>query len=247
MRTPPGGLGQGSTDGAPDGLVPDEGPDDDGGEAPVERCPYADPNLWIVNRSTGDAFPLRCGRNSCLFCLPRNAARRARALRYVAPQRFLTLTQVGEDWPTVRARMKRWVYGLRGEGFDLEVVWSVEPNPAGTGHHVHAWQRGAYLPQDAVARVADRNGMGAIADIRKWVARPGGEGYGLKGVGYGLKGATATETQGAFMENNGRRLTHQTRGWWCDPATGELLGARGAERAASRAENGGAEWTLERR
>lgn len=126
----------------------------------------------------------------------------------------MTLTQVGEDWHTVRARMKRLRYDLVQDlGVRVEWCWSVEPNPKGTGHHVHAWQRGDFISQARLSDLADSKGMGYRVDIRRWHEN-GGEAYAMKGVGYGMKGAEASAAGAAFLENNGGRLTHSSRGFF---------------------------------
>ncbi len=183
---------------------------------------------------TGQVLPARCGSNACGYCLRLNAVRRAAAVAHSAPERALLLTQAGEDWQTVRRRMNRVVEYLRRDEIDPgEMVWHVEPNPAGTGHHVHAWQHGPYIPQAALSRAAERAGMGEFARISRVRSEMGAGAYGLKGViaaGYGLKGiAESSET---YLRENGGRLTHHSRGYFRDGRGGPVLAVREAERAA---------------
>lgn len=150
------------------------------------------------------------------------------------------LTLVGEDWQTVRARMKRLQYDLAHEVGVCDWVWSAEWNPAGTGHHVHAHQRGDFIPQNRLSVLAARNGMGEFARIRRWHTGTQSEGYALKGVGYGLKGTAAVESGSRFLAVNGGRLTHQSRGYFEG-------GVRAAEaRGVARARIGGEtrEWQV---
>ncbi len=171
-------------------------------------------NLFLVNGATGEFVPLGCGRMTCPACVPWLAARTAGAIGLAEPERFATLTLVGEDWRTVRARMYRLRYELRKSlGVAFEWAWNVEPNPKGTGHHVHLFEHGAYIPQRLLSRLADKNGMGGVADIRKW--EPEGSlssAYGLKGLLYPTK--ELREDLDVFLEANGRRLVHASRGYF---------------------------------
>ena len=180
-----------------------------------------------------------------------NAGQVAGAIGLARPERLIGLSLVGEDWQTVRARVRRLRYDLRHQlGRRFEDCWHVEPNPAGTGHHVHAWQRGGFVPQGVLSRLADARGMGRVCDIRAW--RPEGplaEGYGLKlaGVRYGLKLAESSDQMFTYLEANGGRLVHASRGFWRDEL-GEPCGQKAARRAWCRsvAEGDGEEhdWQL---
>jgi hypothetical protein len=111
--------------------------------------------------------------------------------------------------------MSRLVYDLRATGLAIDWCWTVEPNPRGTGHHVHAWQRGDFVPQRQLSRMADRRGMGSRVDLRRWhQGHADGAGYALKGITYGVKGAAQDGGAARFLRANGGRLTHQTRAWW---------------------------------
>lgn len=181
----------------------------------------------MLNRSTGEVKPAWCWRLSCGPCLPRAAYVRAMAIHDARPERMMTITQVGDDWQTVRSRMRHLTLAIRQQGIRHEWVWSVEPNPKGTGHHVHAWQRGQYIPQRALAIAADSVGAGRVADVRAWdAAEAEREGYGLKGAGYGVKGAGDALSASVWLAANGGRLTHQSRRWWSQE------GVRHDERAA---------------
>jgi hypothetical protein len=169
--------------------------------------------------------PVPCGRLTCPVCLRIAAWRRSLASKYSDPEHFITLTLAGDDWQTVRSRMKRLRHELVQELGEVEWVWTVEQNPRQTGHHVHAWQRGDFLPQAELSKMARRRGMGERVDIRRW--RRGGERYGLKEA-YAVKQASEAAH---FLAMNGRRLTHQSRGYFGAPV-------REAEREAVRRERG---------
>lgn len=189
---------------------------------------------WLENVDTGEVQPARCKSNKCGYCLRLNALRRAAAIAYSRPQRAVLLTLVGESWDEVHARMRLLFQALKRFGVDLgEWCWHVEPNPEGTGHHVHAWQHGAAkIPQDLLSEAALRAGMGGVTFINKVRSEMGSGQYGLKGViaaGYGLKGVE--EQASVYLSENGGRLSHSTRGFFRD-TTGEPIPVRHAERRA---------------
>jgi hypothetical protein len=189
--------------------------------------------LVFVNTVTGEMIPARCGRNSCAYCVQGNARRRAKAIAFAAPERAILLTQVGEDWQLVRARMFRLKYELQ-KALEKEFQWvyHVEPNPKGTGHHVHAWERGAFIPQRLLSATADHVGMGGFARINKIRSVRDAANYGLKGLGYGMKGVEAAESRSEYLLANGRRLTHQSRGFFVD-SDGQKASVRDVERLAT--------------
>jgi hypothetical protein len=168
---------------------------------------------------TGEVKPVPCRRLTCPPCLRKAAWRRSLAIKYSRPERFLTLTLAGDEWQTIRGRMKRLRHDLEQQLGHVEWVWNVERNPKGTGHHVQAWQRGDFLLQADLSRMAQRRGFGKRAHITRWES--GGESYALKEA-YAVKEAGTAEH---FLAMNGKRLTHQTRGYFGQPV-------REAEKAA---------------
>jgi hypothetical protein len=206
------------------------------------------------NLDTGETFPARCSANSCAWCLPLNARERGWAIAYAAPERAILLTQVGDDWQTVRARMKRFRYQAVRQLGQLEWVWHVEPNPRGTGHHVHAWQHGDFLQQRELSKLARREGMGEvvrISRVRSFVGNGAKLAYGMKlaGLDYGMKDAYELGEQAArYLEVNGTRLHHQSRNYWRHPDGERIAGAKLAVKAAraARGRTDGGDWVLER-
>jgi hypothetical protein len=237
--------------GAPSSLVlyrqtvaPPKG--DDAGVSPdPEGCSRM--SGWLVmSQSTGAVFPARCGRLACAYCVRVNARRRALAISYARPEREITFTAVGDSWPVVRDRVKRVAYGIRKEVGTSEWVWHVEQNPKGTGHHVHAWQKGSYVPQRLLTELAVREGMGRVTHVSKLRNRRKAAGYGLKGLSYGMKGIEADREGEQYLGLNGQRLTHQSRGFFVS-TNGDKLGVRGAEKAAMATDDAGKDpgpWVL---
>lgn len=209
------------------------GNDPESDEKPTgEGCPNTR-GMIFVNDVTGVVIPARCRRNACAYCIHGNARQRARAIANSKPERAILLTQAGDDWQAVRARMKDLKYDLQCQlDASFEWVYHVEPNPKGTGHHVHAWQRGAFIPQRQLSALADNAGFGPFARINKIRSVLDASNYGLKGLGYGLKGAIAIETRAAYLTANGKRLTHQSREFFLD-SDGKPAPVRDSERAAA--------------
>lgn len=198
--------------------------------------------------TSGEWFYARCGANTCGYCLPRNVADRALAIAYAAPERWLRFSLVGDDHQTRRGRMKQLVYSIREAGYATELVWYAEPNPKGTGYHVHAHQHGDFLPQRELVELADSVGMGRNTDIRAWHSEGGtGHAYGMKQTaGYGMKDARSRDRAAArYLEDNGGRLHHHTRGFFRHPdgtPIGNVKAAVKAARAARRSD--GSNWVL---
>lgn len=185
-------------------------------EKPLSRCPRK-LEFVMYNVTSGNIAPARCKTNGCAYCGPVNARLIAGAIALAAPSRALLLTSVGDHFPTIRNRVKKFTYRLRKEVPQSEMVWHIEPNPQGTGHHLHGWQRGDFIPQHRLSALSDGSGMGSVAFISQIRQKdPMKLGYGLKlaGVGYGLKLSQAEATMGEYLEANGKRLVHATRGFW---------------------------------
>lgn len=221
--------------------------DDSGVEADPLGCPRM--RGWmVVSQSTGVSFPARCGRLGCWYCCRVNAKKRSLAIAYARPEREITFTQVGDDWQQVRDRMKQAAHKIRKEVKTLEWVWHVERNPKNTGHHVHAWQRGSYVPQRLLSEIAVNQGMGQVVHVSRLRSVGAASRYGLKGITYGLKGLEAEDEGEKYLGLNGRRLTHQSRGYFASP-DGDRLAVREAEKAAVASANPGEDigpWVLMR-
>lgn len=211
---------------------PDNDPEPD--EKPTgEGCPNTR-GMMFVNDLTGVMIPARCRRNGCAYCIHGNARQRARAIAHSKPERALLLTQAGDSWQTARLRVKQLKFDLQKElGKSFEWVYHVEPNPSNDGqHHVHAWQRGAFIPQKTLSALADSAGFGPFARINKIRSVTDASTYGLKGLGYGLKGVREAESRSAYLIANGKRLTHQSPGFFLD-SEGNSAPVRQSERAAA--------------
>lgn len=191
------------------------------GDGPL---PCNDPNpRYIVNLRTMQVRQARCTRNTCVHCLPINARRRAMAMTYMQPERMIRISLAadrGAENPLqqARIRIKRVRQALSRMGVDSgEWSWTLEVNPAGTGYHAHALQRGSYIPQSALQEACKRAGAGIpyINAIRKTPSRTAR--YGLKGygaAGYGLKTYRAQHDALSALDLNRGRLERHSPGFF---------------------------------
>jgi hypothetical protein len=146
---------------------------------------------------------------------------------------------VGNSWAATRDRMNTVTKLLRREGMTWHLAYHVEPNPKGTGRHAHGYQRGSYVPQALLQDVCGRAGLG-IPYIERYVPPKGDPskpiGYGLKlaGIDYGLKMAESEASLRTYLDCNGDRLVHATRGYWLDGQGKALAGVREAMAAFGR-------------
>jgi hypothetical protein len=183
------------------------------------------------------------------------------AICLARPTHFLTLTRVGDDWPTVHDRVTYFRKCMRRAGCHFEWAYHVERNPQLTGAHIHAWARGD-LPHAAVTTAALQAGMGRMVDLRQRSAvsvhnpdrgvveslRYGMKAVGQDGAGDGSLVLGRNVTGSAFSETgltvraddylalNGHRIVHTSKNFWLDrfghPTT--LKAARSDARALKR-------------
>lgn len=153
------------------------------------RCERVD---WdLLNDLTGEVVSGRCKAYRCVFCGPRKLQLLELCLVAAVPERFVTLTWAPGDRKQRRDQVAGLHRRIRESGRRWEMAWTTEPNPAGTGFHIHGLQKGDYLGQPELQeRWGDR-----VVDIRRLRNVGGGVGaYMLKvqrgvtrGAGYVLK------------------------------------------------------------
>ena len=183
----------------------------------VDRCPRR-LGWFLVGQSTGQVVAARCGAAFCVWCGPAKAQEVAGAIGLAAPERMVRLSLVRERWRDTSWRLRNVVEDIRAEGYRFEYCVHVEPNPAGTGHHAHMYQKGDYVPQAYLQERSQAHGFG-IPDIRKFVRRGGPKvAYGLKlaGIDYGLKLASRQDSLDSYLGVNGGRLCHHSRRFFAD-------------------------------
>jgi hypothetical protein len=203
-------------------------------------CPNTkSPNRGFKSVSSGRIVPMSCKSNACAFCGPRKAGSIARAIALAEPERAIRLSLVPSEWAPARRAVNRLLEYVREAGYSIEMAWHLEPNPKGTGAHAHCWQHGDFIPQRQLQELSHRAGLGIpyIERVRSQTGRGAAVGYGLKGMGYGMKAAD----QAAYLDLNGGRLVHATRGFWRDGKGGSTL-TLGAARRVVRNEGDPGPW-----
>ena len=173
----------------------------------------------------------------------------AQAIALVQPERRFDLTLVGDDWQTVRGRMKDLTRRVRERSRSWNVEWHVEPNPKGTGHHIHGTQWGEFVPFTTLRECAIRVGMGSRVRIERVTDADRASAYGLKhaAAAYSLKLARGQEESLLqYLDLNGGRMVHTSRGFWRDATAGlPLRGVRDAVALAMTREFGESDdWVL---
>ena len=205
---------------------------------PGNPCGVSDPR-YVIDTAAHAVRPLRCRRNTCDHCLPANARRRALALTLAGPQRMMRFSLIAprgaaDPFGVARVRMKRVRQALDRMGVPAgHWSWTLEPNPAGTGYHAHAVQKGPSIDQRTLQEACRRGGAGfpwirAISGTPSRLARYGLKGFGASG--YGLKSFRARDDAQRALELNHGRLEHHTPGYF--EIDGKKLGVRDAESAA---------------
>lgn len=203
----------------------------------------------MVSESTGQIAPASCDANFCEVCAPRKAWKIGRAISLAEPQRAVRLSALPMDqgWQSVRYSVGELTRLIRRDGFEWNLAYHVEWNPSGNGMtHAHGWQYGDFVPQARLQELCEKVGQGFpyIERIKQRVGRGQNVSYGLKGVTYGLKGAYERETLDGFLEVNGGRLVHSTRGFWRDGRRGETLTLEEAKKRASPESEDPGPWVL---
>jgi len=195
--------------------------------------------VWAVNVRTGQPTPIRCRRNTCTWCLPRNARVRAFAITESRPSRMIRLSLVADHGvpdplEQARTRIKRIRQALKRKNIEYgEWCWTLEQNPRRTGYHAHVVQHGPYIDQGALQAACEqaRAGIPYINVIKRTPGRTAR--YGLKGFGadgYGLKTFRAEHDAWFTLYINHGRLEHHSKGFY--RVDGVKTPVKDAERAA---------------
>ncbi len=174
--------------------------------------------MWWQHEITGEVRPWRCRKLTCVFCAPIEAVLVGKAIRMAKPTSAVMLTQVGERWPDTRHKVNKITKSIRRSfGHDAwSMAYHVERDPGSPGCHIHGWHRGTTVPKDDLQVHASRAGIG-IVDIQR--VRYGSFSYGMTQV---IEAPENADLDGAqqqiddFLDINGHRLVHTTRGYWVD-------------------------------
>ena len=249
----PGGIGDNDADNSP--VIVPTGTDldycselattDYAGPWPI--CPR-NGDRTLVRTDTGTITTGRCLSNSCYACIWPVALPIGAAIGLAKPDWMIGLTQVGKDWAQIRDRVKYLGTVLRRAKLQIQYAWHVEPNPHSDDHHIHMWAHGDKVKAITLASAAGAVGMGQQVYVK--AAASGTDGarnftYGMKMCRPSRADASAMSPEAAqFLELNGGRLVHPTRGFWRDASGRPLKGIREAIRMARQAEGRGS-WRLQ--
>ena len=169
--------------------------DVDTGEATFE--PFI---RWL--RDSGEILTWRCSRNSCPSCVITNARRIAGAIRLSEPTHAVALTQVGNDRDTIRERVARFSASMRRTLPEFRWVWAAEPNPRGTGTHIHGFAHtgtsGSEIEDLSVAKAARSSCVGSVLHVRDIKPNSNAQYF-----AYPMKSLADPKLQGAFLGLNG--------------------------------------------
>lgn len=181
-------------------------------------CPKR-PYVVVADDDPDLRYPASCDAYGCKVCGPRKAVEGAAvmtwAIRHADRSRLVTLTLAPENWQTRRQKVRDLGRSLRARGYQWEVAWTTEPNPKGTGVHIHGIQHGASkVPQ---AELQDT--WGSIVDIRairqdkakavRYLTKEA-----LRVTGYVVKNGTARHSDlEGHLDLNGGRAAHWSRGF----------------------------------
>jgi hypothetical protein len=179
----------------------------------------------VVNRHTGVLVTPQCGRLRCPSCIVPRAIGVGQALALAKPNLWITLTDIGSTWPEVQHGMKMFKQRLRRMKVSGHFAFHIEPSDGGRNNHAHLWWRGEEVARAAIQLAAESGRFGRYAEVgtafpaSTYCARPTIE-YGLKTILLD-RPAEPTELWPSaldYLERNGGRLVHNTRGFWLDGA-----------------------------
>ncbi len=130
----------------------------------------------FVHPETGLVAHASCGRYACLYCGPRRVSMWRAVIERAGPERFVTLSRVGDTLAVVRRVSTTIVHALRRKGYRFEYCATFEQHRMGA-FHIHMLQRGDFIPQAILSDAlrSATHGYSWITDIRR--CKPGSAGY----------------------------------------------------------------------
>lgn len=193
---------------------------------PFDRCRRW--GYWWMIPDTGELTrPVSCESIWCERCRLQLARKRIAPILHRAGEsghvRLLTLTKLPTahdeplrlDWARTRDQVRDFRRRVQADGYQFEWSWAVEPNPRGTGYHLHALCTGDYLPQRLLA---DRWG-GRRVDIRLLRDHRGSYAHKRASApGYAFKHSASSRRLTSHLALNGARVQHRSRAYLPCPA-----------------------------
>lgn len=111
--------------------------------------------------------PPRCGVNSCPECARDKARKLARAIALTLPDFTMTLTTVGQHFPTIQRGVEKVLRAVRRRS-QFKIAWVVECNGQereGHAHHLHGACHGVMPDPGLVSEKAQGAGFGWLAEV----------------------------------------------------------------------------------
>lgn len=130
----------------------------------------------LVHEGTGLVVPMLCGKYNCKYCGPRRVEMWRSLIELAEPERFITLTRVGQTLHEVGRVATTLVQRLRRRKYQFEYCMTFEQHKNGY-FHIHMLQKGDYIPQKVLSDClrSATHGFSYVVDIRRCV--PGTAGY----------------------------------------------------------------------
>ncbi len=161
----------------------------------------------------------RCRRNDCTFCASRNVTLLARAIKRSHPKYFFCITQMADNWSAIKAFMDGLARYLRYHtGHQVSWCYSVEPNPEGTGYHLHGYSHN-YLDDRHMTDYCLAHGAGLVGVERvpaKAKAHYFGYPMGTMRLDQYPTRDQAVTAREAYRRLNGTLLAHHSRDFFRD-------------------------------
>lgn len=163
----------------------------------------------LVNDATGEVVRLNCDRYECMYCGPRRVAVWRDVIELAQPERFITLSSMGDTLVEASNVLTRVVRRLRRNGYQVQYLATFEQHRNGR-FHAHLLQKGDYIPQgflcDALRTAT--HGASFITNISR--ARPDCAGYVTKYVTKSLAGsAVGRKSDGSRARPNRIRYSRE--------------------------------------
>jgi hypothetical protein len=172
----------------------------------------------LINERTGETFALLCRNAKCVACNRLTYRKDFRdAVRLARPTDMLLITGLTGIWKLDQARLNNLFRRLKRLGFELHLVYAVEPNPKETGFHAHGWMYDSVARPDIWTQESHAVGLGLVK-IREVIND--------RDFAYPIKATTwNSESLKAYRQANGKQRHHMVGQFWRDSRTGEVFGA----------------------
>lgn len=193
-------------------------------------CPrFVGSGAEVVNLFTGELTPKSCYRLVCPVCVVIRAQRVGRAIGMARPTHATALTLLGRNWDSARCHLQSFFRVARRSEPQLQYAYHMEVAEGATEVHAHVWLHsisGGDVWLDVAKATAGIGDFGELQGIHAPMGLP---------LTYGMKEVVEGDVRARrFLELNGHRLVHASRGFWRDHRGLPVGGQKSAETLASR-------------